>query len=156
MRVSGLGVEETLEQLTALHRQVLGAFLERRRQRPDGGPTRLQEFALLAIRDRGGMQVSELVGLLEISSATTSQLLTAMEEKGWLQREILPQDRRRHQVVLTDAGRGVVHQMEARRRARLERLLSQLTAEERAQFVALVRRLVEVAARGMDLPGEVL
>ena len=150
-----LGVEETLTQLSELHGRMLGAFIERRRQRPEGGPTRLQEFALLAIRDRGGMQVSELVSLLEISPATTSQLLTSMEEKGWLQREMLPADRRRHQVTLTDGGRTLMAQMEARRRERFARVLGELTGEERAQVVSLAKRLVEIVSRSSDAPGEV-
>lgn len=143
----GLGVDDTIEQLTALRRDTLNVFVERRRQRPDGAPTRIQEHVLLAIRDRGRLQVSEVASLLGIAPATTSQLLTAMEEKGWLQRSILPQDRRRHQVTLTSAGQEVVQQLESRRRERFARLLAELSAEERAQLVTLAHRVVELIAR---------
>jgi DNA-binding MarR family transcriptional regulator len=145
-----IDVDETIAQLTALHGQVLGALVERRRQHPEGCPTRLQEFALLAIRDRGAMQVSELGTLLETSGATTSQLLGAMEERGWLRREILPEDRRRHQVTLTLAGRDVVARMEQRRRERFARVLAELTGQERAQLVAIAKRLVEILPRIAD------
>lgn len=148
--MNGLGVEETIEQLVVLHGQLLGALIERRQQRPAGSPTRLQEFALLALRDRGGMQVSEVVSLLEISPATTSQLLSVMEGKGWLQRDILPADRRRHQVTLTAAGRALVAEMETRRRERFARVLAELTALERADFVHLAKRLVEILAPSAD------
>jgi DNA-binding MarR family transcriptional regulator len=156
MRMGGLDVEQTLARLAALQPQILGAVVERRAKRPDGGPTRLQEFALLAIRDRRGMQVSELSALLETSAATTSQLLTAMEERGWLRREMLPEDRRRHQVTLTAAGAEMVQQMERRRRERFARVLGELSGEERAQFVALAGRLVEIVTRGFASAGEVL
>jgi DNA-binding MarR family transcriptional regulator len=148
--VDALTVEATIAQLTALHRQTLAVLLERRRQRPAGDPTRLQEFALLAIRDRGAMQVSELASLLEIAPATTSQLVTTMEDKGWVRRALLPADRRRHEVTLTAAGREVVAQLEARHRERLARVLAELTPEERAQLVAIARRLAAILARSPE------
>lgn len=152
--MAGLSVDDTLARLSAVHGRMLGAFVERRRLRADGGPTRLQEFALRAIRDSGGMQVSGLAALLEITPATTSQLLSAMEEKGWLAREILPADRRRHQVTLTAEGRQVVAQCEARRHERLRTLLGELGPEERLQAVRLAERFVEILSRHGDAPGE--
>lgn len=140
-------VEETLQKLMLLQARMLGALVERRQQRPAGSPTRLQEFVLRAIADRKGMQVSDLVTLLEISPATTSQLLSAMEQKGWLERTILPEDRRRHLVTLTEAGQATVQQREAKRLERFARVLGELTPTEREQLVALAERLVEIAAR---------
>jgi DNA-binding MarR family transcriptional regulator len=151
----GPTVAETVAELTSLHREMLGAVVERRRGHPPGGPTRLQEFALLAIRDRGGMGVSELGTLLEISSATTSQLLGAMERRGWLQREMLAADRRRHRVSLTAAGEELVRGLEQRRRERLARLLAAFSGEERGQLITLARRLLEILRRSEN-PGEVL
>ena len=143
----GLSVDATIERLTALRRDTLNVFVERRRQRSEGAPTRIQEHVLLAIRERGALQVSEVAALLGIAAATTSQLLTAMEEKGWLQRGILPQDRRRHQVTLTPPGQELVQQMEGRRRDRFARLLAEMSPEERAQLIAVANRVVELLAR---------
>ncbi len=140
-------VEETLKKLMLLQARMLGALVERRQQRPPGAPTRLQEFVLRAIADRKGMQVSDLVTLLDISPATTSQLLSAMEQKGWLERTILPEDRRRHLVALTEAGQVTVQQREAKRLERFARVLAELTPTERVQLVALAERLVEIASR---------
>ena len=152
--MAGLSVDDTLARLSAVHGRLLGAFVERRRARPEGRPTRLQEFALRAIHDSGSMQVSGLSALLDITPATTSQLLTAMEEKGWLAREMLPEDRRRHQVALTAEGRHVVAQCEARRCERLRALLRELAPEERLQAVHLAERFVEILSRHGDAPGE--
>jgi|GEM_PF-4381665 len=143
----GISVEETIEALTALQRQTLNVWVERRPKRAEGQPTRLQLHVLLAVRQRGALQVSEVAALLEIAPATTSQLLSAMEEKGWLQREILPRDRRRHQVSLTAAGRDLLDRLESRRRNAFAPLLAEMTAEERADLVAMARRVVDMLRR---------
>lgn len=142
---AGLSVEETIEALAALRQETMGLFVERRAQRPEGLPTRLQEHLLLAIRAHGGLQVSEVGAMLGVAPPTTSQLLTAMEQKGWLERAIMPEDRRRHQVTLTPTGHALVRQLEQRRREGLARLLRALEPEERAQCVTLARRLAALA-----------
>ncbi len=154
--MNGLDVPSTIAELTALHRRVRGMFLERRRQRAAGEPTRLQEFTLLTIRERGALQVSELVSLLDISPATASQLLSTMEDRGWLAREILATDRRRHRVALTEAGEETVLQMERRRQERFARLLAGLSTMEREQLVILARRVVEVLSEMPEVSREVL
>lgn len=149
-----LGVDETIERLAHLRRNSLNLFVERRQQRPEGAPTRIQEHVLLALRDGGALQVSEIAALLGVAAATTSQMLSAMEEKGWLQRGMLPQDRRRHQATLTPAGRDLVQQMEARRRKRFAQLLAQMSPEERARLVAMANRVVDLLARRPEDPDE--
>lgn len=151
--MTGLSLEEAVAQLGALQRRAFDLFVERRRPRPDGQPTRLQTHVLLAIREKGGLQVSEIARLLEVSPATTSQLLTAMEEKGWLERTLVPNDRRRHRVGLTPAGEGVVREIEARRKERAAAVLAALSAEERAQLVTMAHRLVETIAHMQPEPG---
>ena len=150
--MSELDVDEAALRLAKLWKSILGASMERRPRRPEGAPTRLQEFALLAIGERGGMPVADVAELLEISAPSTSQLLSAMEEKGWLERRILPEDRRRHEVTLTDAGMHIVAGMAARRRARWVEVLERLSPEERGQLVSIVQRLVESGAASGDLP----
>ncbi len=147
MNPAALSVEETIEALMALRQETLGLFVERRVQRPDGLPTRLQEHLLFTVRARGGLQVSEVSAMLGTAPATTSQLLTAMEQKGWLERAMLPEDRRRHRVALTPAGERLVAQMESRRRERLTAVLTALSGEERAQLVGLARRLSALMLR---------
>ena len=141
MNSAALSVEETIDALMALRQETLGLFIERRVQRPDGLPTRLQEHLLFTVRARGGLRVSEVAAMLGTAPATTSQLLTAMEQKGWLERAMLPEDRRRHRVALTPAGERLVTQIESRRRERLTAVLAALSGEERAQLIGLARRL---------------
>jgi len=143
----GLSIEETVERIAALERRSLNLLVERRRDRPAGVPTRLQAHVLLAARERGALPVSEVALLLEIAPATASQLLTAIEERGWLQRGIVAHDRRRHEVTVTPAGLQVLQQVEERRRARLARLLTELSAQEREQLVGLAERLAGLLSR---------
>ncbi len=150
----GLGVDEAVEQLGALQRRTLDLFIERRHQRAEGQPTRLQVHVLRAIRERGTLQVSDVAKLLEVTPATTSQLLATMEGKGWLERTLLPHDRRRHQVALTSAGEAVVREVDTRGKLYFARVLAVLSAEERGQLVALAQRLVDVLGQVQVQPPE--
>ncbi len=147
----GPGVDEAIAELAALRQQLLGAFVERRHRRPAGLPTRLQEYLLCMVHDRGVMPVSDVAPLLDVAPATASQLLTAVEERGWLERAIVAGDRRRHRVALTAAGLALVERMEVRRRERLAAVLAEFSGEERAQLIALARRVAGVLARQADV-----
>ena len=153
--MSGVTVAEAVRELGALQRRTLDLFIERRHLREEGQPTRLQGHVLRAICEKRAMEVSAIARLLEVSPATTSQLLTTMEEKGWLERTLVPNDRRRHRVVLTPAGEAVVRDLETRRTERITAVLAALSAEERAHLVALARRVVDLLGQlQTDAPGE--
>ena len=143
--MDGMTVADAAARLSALQRHVL-VFAERRRRPPGTLPTRLQEHVLRAIGERGAVDVSEIAGMLEIGRPTASQLLGTMEGRGWLERGLRPEDRRRHAVRLTAQGGAMLQEAEARRARRIAAVLQALTAEERAQVVRLAERLVEVLA----------
>jgi DNA-binding MarR family transcriptional regulator len=151
--MDSLDVATTIERLAALEQFSLNTFVERRRRRPEGAPTRLQEHVLVVARRCGHLAVSEVSALLEVSPPTASQLLGTMEARGWISRTLSPDDRRRHDIALTPAGQAVVAQAEARRRARFERVVAALDGTERAQLVALAERLVQILA-GQAADGE--
>jgi DNA-binding MarR family transcriptional regulator len=101
---------------------------------------RLKEFTLLsALRDTAGRGQKELGDALLMDANGLVLLLNALDDRGWTTRERDPRDRRRHLVDLTDAGRaaltaaedamgqadeGVLHELSARERADLQRLLA--------------------------------
>ena len=151
--MNSLSVAETVERLAALQRRAMAALIERRRQWAEGLPTHLQERVLFATRERGTLPVSEVAELLDVAGATASQLLTVMEGRGWLRRAMVPEDRRRHEISLTEAGTGIVAEIEARRRQRLAVLLASLSGAERAQLVALAQRLADVLDAQGPAPG---
>ncbi|SOY43699.1 MarR family winged helix-turn-helix transcriptional regulator [Cupriavidus taiwanensis] len=110
------------------------------------GATGLQpwEFDVLATLRRAGppyaLSPGALIGSLMITSGTMTNRLDHLERAGLVRREPNPDDRRGLLVALTDAGRARVDHALALHVANEHSLLEGLTATERAQLAALLRR----------------
>ncbi len=128
--------------------------MDRRRDRPAGEPTRLQSFLLMAIARHGTMTVSELAPLLDVSPATTSQMVGTLEARGWVSRAFDPQDHRRHVLELTGEGQAMVERSRLRRRERLVDILSRLSGADRAELVRLAERVAAAAVEAAGSPPE--
>ncbi len=85
---------------------------------------------------------SEMCRELGMPPPTASRLLKTLEAEGYVVREGVPEDLRRHRFRLTPAGselRDVIHGL---LEAGVERRLGRLTSEERAELERLMQRLV--------------
>ncbi|RDK06223.1 MarR family winged helix-turn-helix transcriptional regulator [Cupriavidus lacunae] len=110
------------------------------------GETGLQpwEFDVLATLRRTGppyvLSPGALIGSLMITSGTMTNRLDHLERAGLVRRQPNPEDRRGLLVELTEAGRERVDRALELHVANEHRLLADLTATERAQLAALLRR----------------
>ena len=120
--------------------------MDRRPRKQTGSITRLQGFLLLAVARKGSLPMSDVVRILEVGPATVSQFVSSLEERGWVERCLDPQDRRRHLVQITDKGQQVAAKFQENRRLQLAGILEHLSAEERTQLVALAQRVAAVVA----------
>lgn len=104
----------------------------------DLGVTYPQYLVLLALWEQDGLGVSELGARLDLDSGTLSPLLKRIETIGVITRERSPDDERRVEIRLTDAG----HALRGRARSIPECIFtaSGLTADEATTLVALVRK----------------
>jgi MarR family transcriptional regulator, transcriptional regulator for hemolysin len=63
-------------------------------------------------REPGGMTVSELAAKLGVEPPTATRSLARLGDGGWFRREPVPGDRRQVKIVVTDAGRALLPQIE--------------------------------------------
>jgi DNA-binding MarR family transcriptional regulator len=131
---------QILEALSALARE-----LTRASGGPDDGPpmTSTQRLTLFEVAVRGPMRLSELADRMRITAPTASRAVDALVDHGLVERRPDPDDRRAVRIDLTRPGRREVGERRARAAAALEPIVSTLSAEDRAQLAALLKRLTD-------------
>ena len=122
-----------------LHQIHVGLFLEECR----GFEMTPVQFALLTVLASGQamdqVTLSNAVGIDRTSGADVIRRLT---RRGLLARKESPGDRRAKLVEITDAGRAFVEQMQPQMERAQERFLEPLSEDERAAFLAMMKRMI--------------
>ncbi|MDQ0465238.1 DNA-binding MarR family transcriptional regulator [Caulobacter ginsengisoli] len=104
---------------------------------------------LVCIKDGYGRSQQDLARRLGIYAPQMVGLIDTLEQKGLVERQVSPADRRRHVLVLTPAGEALLGQGLAIAETLEAELFGAVTAEQKAWFQALVERL-EGAAPPLD------
>jgi MarR family transcriptional regulator, lower aerobic nicotinate degradation pathway regulator len=106
--------------------------------------TPVQYAALIAIRDRPGMDQRTLVDQIAIDRSTIGSMLKTLESRGLILRVTPKKNQRVKQLFITEAGdhllqstRGHIHRVQ-------ERILAPLAAKQRKLFTELLSRLVHI------------
>jgi len=113
----------------------------------------LSQVRVLLFLWSGPRRVGDIASHLGVSLPTASGVVDRLVAKGLVGRCESPRDRRAVECSLTPAGRALMEQALALRRARLEALLRQLAPED----LEALRRGLEAVVRAMsDLRNETL
>lgn len=103
------------------------------------------EFDVLATLRRSGppytMFPADLLEQMMVTSSTMTHRLATLEARALVRRGPCPDDGRRVEVSLTDAGRELVDQAVEAHYANEDQLLAALSPDERRQLADLLRRL---------------
>jgi DNA-binding MarR family transcriptional regulator len=136
---AGPGTIELLTQLTkAFHKRTSDEVLGMRLR---------QYLALAKVRDHPGLSQQELAEFMLLESNAVVLLLNELEDAGFSMRRRDPDDRRRHIVELTEAGRQALLRAERGRASIEDELLRGLSAEEKATLRNLLTRALEGLVR---------
>ena len=104
------------------------------------GVTPGQVRALRALA-HGPLRVSALARRLDVVPRSATSVVDDLESEGMVIRTPDPDDRRAILVAVTDHGRRVLTELRARRRAGMAELLSDLSDDDQAELVRLLRLL---------------
>jgi DNA-binding MarR family transcriptional regulator len=111
--------------------------------------TLAQYRALVVLASRGPQRMVDLAGALGVTPPTAGRMCDRLARKGLIRRHRARADRRAVQVSITTAGRAVVDQATARRRALIAEILSRLPAGEQS---AVAGALHAFAAAAGEIP----
>lgn len=123
--------EPDRDSLTGLMRRCVHILVHR------SGISGTRERVLRLLAERGDMSQSDFVYLLELRSASVSELLGKLEAQGLVTRRRSETDRRGVTISLTDAGRAALPAP-----ADPDAAFSALTDEERTQLQTLLQKLL--------------
>lgn len=137
------GDEDLIEQALPLLPEIGKLlYLSLMRQPGTAGLSLPQVKALGYLGTHGRCSVGELATGLGASMPSASELVDRLVERGLVEREVNPRDRRQVLVGPTAAAGEVHAELKAMRTAQLRRAMSRLAAEERPVFVRSLAALV--------------
>jgi len=106
----------------------------------------LPQFRVMVVLDaESELQTSGLAVSLRAVPSTFTRSLDRMEAGGWITRRENPDSRREVLVDLTAEGHRLVHEVTARRRREIRRVLAKLSPTERAAVVEGLRLFTTAA-----------
>jgi DNA-binding MarR family transcriptional regulator len=109
-----------------------------------------QYRALVVLASRGSQRLVDLAGALGVMPSTAGRMCDRLVRKGLIRRHRARADRRTVQVSITAAGRDVVDQATARRRALIAAILARLPADRQAAVADALRDFAEAAGEVPD------
>lgn len=105
------------------------------------GITARQLGILELIVTRGCMTQQAVGQLLKLDRTTVVQVVDALEEGGWLVRNVDPLDRRCHALTVTPTGKEILKKGSNRMEKAEEKFLASLTETEREQLKSMLAKL---------------
>jgi DNA-binding MarR family transcriptional regulator len=101
------------------------------------------QYAILSrLAEHPGIDQVSLAGLAAIDTSTGATVCARLEEKGLLERKVIPHNRRQRALSITPEGARLLDALEPGAQRLRERLLAPLSAQEQAQFMGLLAKLV--------------
>lgn len=97
--------------------------------------------ALFLAHAPGGASHSEIARALGVGVSTVTGIIDRLVEHGLVERHTDAADRRLSRVVVTPAGTDLVDRLWASRREQLDKMLDELTPEERTTLINALRHL---------------
>ncbi|MET0268457.1 MAG: MarR family winged helix-turn-helix transcriptional regulator [Duganella sp.] len=105
--------------------------------------TPVQYAILRSLAGSPGIDQVSLAALTGIDTSTGASVCARLEEKGLLERKVIPTNRRQRALTITAAGEQLLADMIPGAQRLRRRLLAPLTGPEQLQFMELLSKLVQ-------------
>lgn len=123
-----------------LQQIAVGVFME---ETHETGITPVQFAALNAVATYPGIDQSTLAAGIGFDTSTIGGVMDRLQARGWVQRRVLPEDRRVRQLFVTPEGEALLHDVQEAVLRTQERILAPLSRVEQKEFLRLLKVLVE-------------
>ena len=123
-----------------LHQIAVAIFLQ---ETESHGLTPVQYAALQTVANAPGTDQRTLAGRIGLDTSTVAGVVDRLEARSLLQRNASPQDKRVRLLTLTTDGADLLQTVEPAMRLAQQRILAPLPRAERAEFMRMLRVLVD-------------
>jgi DNA-binding MarR family transcriptional regulator len=117
----------------------------------DADITLPQHRALVLLAAHGPQRMADLAALLGVNSSSATRHCDRLQRRGLVRRDPAPDDRRAVSVSLTAAGRRVVEDTTAARRAEIRAILAGMPRDLHEPLLTALRGFAEAAGEAPDL-----
>jgi MarR family transcriptional regulator, lower aerobic nicotinate degradation pathway regulator len=125
-------------------------------QETDGhAVTPVQYAALQTVADQPGIDQRTLAGAIAFDTSTIAGVIDRLEARGLLVRSVSADDKRVRRLMLTAAGDALLATVAPAMQRAQERMLAPLRKAERAEFMRMLRTLVNANNEHSRAPGVV-
>ena len=108
---------------------------------------------LRILKHHGELSQKILTHCLQVRAASLSELLTKLENKGFIVRTVNTQDKRIFNIALTHEGHKEAEMLEKQNDEKLEKIFSDITETERTQLSAIMFKLIDSIDDSTDTEG---
>jgi DNA-binding MarR family transcriptional regulator len=123
-----------------LQQIAVGLFME---ETQAFGITPVQFAALNAVAAQPGIDQRTLAAGIGFDTSTIGGVVDRLEARAWVQRQVSPEDRRARLLQVTAEGNQVLQEVSGAILQTQQRILAPLPADERQEFVRMLKVLVE-------------
>jgi DNA-binding MarR family transcriptional regulator len=123
-----------------LHQISVGIFLQ---ELSELGITPVQYAALQTVANQPGIDQRTLARTIALDASTTGGVVDRLEQRGALERRTAPSDRRARQLWLTADGERLLTEAVPAMLLAQQQILAPLTERQRAEFMRLMRIVVD-------------
>jgi MarR family transcriptional regulator, lower aerobic nicotinate degradation pathway regulator len=107
------------------------------------GITPVQHAALFAAMRQPGLDQRTLAGTIGFDTSTIGGVIDRLERRGLIERQASPTDRRVRLLHVTATGAALLEQVTPAMLKAQQRILAPLSAAERPQFMAMLRKVAD-------------
>ncbi len=120
------------------------------------GITPVQYAALQAVQTSPGLDQRSLARAIGFDTSTIAGVVDRLEARGWVQRNASPTDRRVRLLTITGAGQALLLAVQPDMLRAQQRMLAPLSADEQAEFMRMLRRLVTANNASSRAPSDLV
>lgn len=111
----------------------------------------LREIADNAIGAANNTELADIREYLAISKSAISQMLTALEKKGYISRTVNPENRRNLIVTLTPLGRECLNEIDSVYNCRFERIAEGIGEQNMKEMIRLINLMNDTVDKLNDM-----